>query len=83
MTSDRPELAAITGVNGFIGIHTSIFSLEKGYRVRGSVRPEQQRENLETNLTLGPWIKQGRCEVVVLPKHGDTERESLSRAPRR
>src|SRR5687768_7891766 len=42
----RPKLALVTGVSGFIGNNLARFLLEKGYEVRGFVRPQSEREHL-------------------------------------
>jgi dihydroflavonol-4-reductase len=42
----RPALALVTGVSGFVGNNLARLLLEKGYEVRGLVRPQSDRTHL-------------------------------------
>lgn len=65
------RLVLITGVNGFVGTHTALYFLERGWRVRGAVRTEAKRAALQNNRSLKPFFDRQACECVVFPRHDD------------
>ncbi len=40
----------VTGVSGFVGLHTALALLEQGYRLRGKVRSEKRASSLREAL---------------------------------
>ncbi len=48
----------VTGVNGFIGLHTALHLLQLGYAVRGTVRSAAHEEHVRENLSKHTQINQ-------------------------
>jgi uncharacterized protein YbjT (DUF2867 family) len=60
---DTDALVLVSGANGYIALHVVRVLLEKGYRVRGTVRTQEKVAHLkETFASYGDKI-----EVVVVP----------------
>ncbi|EPX71492.1 flavonol reductase/cinnamoyl-CoA reductase family protein [Schizosaccharomyces octosporus yFS286] len=56
------QLALVTGVTGFIGAHVAVSLLNKGYRVRGTVRSMEKANEL---IRLNPELKD-KIEFVIV-----------------
>ncbi|EIW70897.1 hypothetical protein M231_05896 [Tremella mesenterica] len=61
------KIAAITGQNGFIALHTALWFLEHGWDVRGSVRSESKAQLVRENPTFVKYAQEGRLELIVVP----------------
>jgi nucleoside-diphosphate-sugar epimerase len=54
----------ITGLNGFVAVHTAVVYLQNGWNVRGTVRSEEKGEKV---LALPCFEKyEGKIEYVLL-----------------
>ncbi|WBW71910.1 flavonol reductase/cinnamoyl-CoA reductase family protein [Schizosaccharomyces osmophilus] len=56
------QLVLVTGVTGFIGAHVAVALLNKGYRVRGTVRSMEKAKEL---VRLNPELKD-KIEFVIV-----------------
>lgn len=57
----------ITGANGFIASHTALQFLQRGYRVRGTVRSLTKASWLLTHPLFKPYADNGCLELFVVP----------------
>ncbi|PVH93439.1 NAD(P)-binding protein [Periconia macrospinosa] len=65
-TLPKGSLILITGFTGFVASHTAKQFLERGYRVRGTVRNlAKSSELVEQNFK--EWADRGELELVVVP----------------
>ena len=66
MTKDSTVL--VTGASGFIAIHTIIQLLEKGYRVRGTLRSMDREAELRQNdqTELADRLKSLRAQIALM-----------------
>jgi dihydroflavonol-4-reductase len=52
----------VTGVSGFIGLHTALYMLERGYFVRGTVRTETLERDVRA--VLSKLVDTSRLEII-------------------
>jgi dihydroflavonol-4-reductase len=52
----------VTGVSGFIGLHTALYLLDGGYVVRGTVRTETLERDVRA--VLSKLVDTGRLEII-------------------
>jgi len=69
VTIQKGSLVLVTGITGFVGTHTAKQFLERGYKVRGTVR------NIDTaswvvNGVLKAYAVRGDLELVEVPEMG-------------
>jgi nucleoside-diphosphate-sugar epimerase len=60
-----PALVLVSGANGFVGFETVYQALSRGYRVRGTVRRQEQIDKLINDPVLAPW--KDNFEGVLVP----------------
>lgn len=92
MTNEH-KIVAVTGQNGYVAVWVSLAFLQKGCKVRGSVRTEAKAQAVRQNFNVKPWVDKGLLEVVVVPDLGsekglayllqgvDAVRSSAGKAP--
>lgn len=73
------KLVAVTGITGFIGSNTVVYLCQRGWKTRASVRREEQVEEMRGNLMIGPYVRSGQCELVVVPDFRDEAVKDLVR----
>ncbi|ORY24071.1 hypothetical protein BCR39DRAFT_547996 [Naematelia encephala] len=56
----------ITGLNGFVAVHTALKFLSNGWSVRGTVRSQAKADKVKQLPSLLPYIQQGKVEVVIV-----------------
>ena len=56
----------ITGLNGFLAVHTALELLSHGWSVRGTVRSSAKAENTKKLPSLSKYVADGRVELVVV-----------------
>ncbi len=54
----------VTGISGFIGSHTAVRLLEKGFQVRGTVRNKDKGERVAARICEAAGQPQGSIELV-------------------
>ncbi|EIW66511.1 hypothetical protein M231_02311 [Tremella mesenterica] len=57
----------ITGLNGFVGVHTAIKFLFSGWSVRGTVRSSDKGDETLSLASLKKYVDEGKLTYVVLP----------------
>ena len=58
------DLVLVTGISGFIASHTAVRLLEKGYRVRGTVRNVSKGERIQNLLIKASGASADHLELV-------------------
>jgi nucleoside-diphosphate-sugar epimerase len=61
-----PKTVLITGLNGFIAVHTALHFLQHGWHVRGTVRSLAKMEVTLALPVFESYVKQGRLTGVVV-----------------
>ena len=56
----------ITGLNGFVAVHTAKVFLENGWTVRGTVRSEAKAEKVRQLPVFVDAVKANKLEVVIV-----------------
>ena len=56
----------ITGINGFVAVHTAKVFLENGWTVRGTVRSESKADKVRQLPVFADAVKANKFEVVIL-----------------
>ena len=56
----------ITGLNGFLAVHTALVFLSHDWSVRGTVRSSAKAENTKKLPSLSKYVADGRVELVVV-----------------
>ncbi|ORX39572.1 hypothetical protein BD324DRAFT_575517 [Kockovaella imperatae] len=56
----------ITGLNGFVAVHTAVIFLSNGWSVRGTVRSKEKAEKVKSLPVLKEYVDQGKVELVIL-----------------
>lgn len=56
----------ITGLNGFVAVHTAVRFLKEGWHVRGTIRSQDKAEKVKTLPSLAQGFKDGKVEVVIV-----------------
>ena len=64
-TTMSSSLILFTGATGFVGFHTLIEALSKGYSVRAAVRSEDKITSITTAKTIQPFLSQ--LSFVIVP----------------
>jgi len=59
------DLVVVTGVNGFVGIHATVLALEAGYRVRGTLRREDQIARIKALPQIQPYLDDIEFAIVT------------------
>jgi nucleoside-diphosphate-sugar epimerase len=54
----------ITGLNGFVAVHTAVVYLENGWNVRGTVRSQEKGDKVKALPCFKEY--QGKVETVIL-----------------
>jgi uncharacterized protein YbjT (DUF2867 family) len=66
----KGSLVLVTGANGFIAAHIVKEFLDRGYRVRGTVRDVSKSAFL-TEEVFPVYAKRGDFELIAIPDLGD------------
>ena len=56
----------ITGLNGFVAVHTAVRFLGNGWSVRGTVRSAAKGDKVKALPALEKYAKEGKVEIVVV-----------------
>lgn len=56
----------ITGLNGFVAVHVALSFLQKGWKVKGTVRSSSKIEHTILLPVFKPWARTDALEVVVV-----------------
>lgn len=56
----------ITGLNGFVAVHTAVKFLNEGWNVRGTIRSPSKAEKVKSLPALEQAFKDGKAEIVIV-----------------
>jgi nucleoside-diphosphate-sugar epimerase len=56
----------ITGLNGFVAIHTALVYLANGWNIRGTFRSQSKAEKTLALPIWGDVVKQGKVEAFIV-----------------
>ena len=56
----------ITGLNGFVAVHTAVVFLSNGWDVRGTVRSQDKADKVKSLPALKQYVDQGKVSIVIV-----------------
>ncbi|ODN77576.1 hypothetical protein L202_04744 [Cryptococcus amylolentus CBS 6039] len=62
-----PVTVLLTGLNGFVAVHTAVTFLSQGSKVIGTVRSEDKKAKTEKLSALEQYVANGTLSVLVVP----------------
>ncbi|WVQ75935.1 hypothetical protein IAR50_005570 [Cryptococcus sp. DSM 104548] len=65
--SSSTTTVLITGLNGFVAVHTAVAFLSKGHKVIGTVRSEDKKAKIKKLAALRQYIADGTLDVLIVP----------------